>query len=94
MWQFGQQRTLRLVLMKEEWLKLEKSLESPQGLGPDQARNIRIAVTLAPEREHYRDRWYFKYSMPSVRIAKRRFREDGLLLPFGHPRLSFDTPNP
>ncbi|KAI1779113.1 hypothetical protein F4818DRAFT_403367 [Hypoxylon cercidicola] len=29
-----------------------------------------------------------------MRVAKERFRKDGLVLPFGHPRLGFDYPNP
>lgn len=41
----------------------------------------------------YRDRWYYKDVSPFMRIAKL-FREDGLLLPFGHPRIAFDIPNP
>lgn len=61
---------------------------------PRDAVQIRTAVTLAPERADYRDRWYYKEASPSMRIAKERFREDGLLLPFGHPRAAFDVPNP
>ncbi|KAK1753835.1 hypothetical protein QBC47DRAFT_303201 [Echria macrotheca] len=93
-WQLGPGRSLRLVLTKEEWLKLEKLLEASEQLTCDEATNIRTAVTLAPERADYRDRWYFKEATPSMRLAKQRFREDGLLLPFGHPRTGFDTPNP
>lgn len=50
-------------------------------------------MTLAPGRADYRDRWYFKDASPFMRVAKQRFREDGLLLPFGHPRIGFDIPN-
>jgi len=58
------------------------------------AKEIRKATTLAPERADYRDRWYFKETFPFTRVAKQRFQEDGLLLPFGHPRQGFDVPNP
>lgn len=44
---------------------------------PESAAQIRTAVTLAPERADYRDRWYFKEASPAMRIAKQRFREDG-----------------
>jgi len=93
-WRLGPGRTLRLVFTKEEWLKLERLLETSEQLTRAEATNIRTAVTLAPERADYRDRWYFKDATPPMRIAKQRFREDGLLLPFGHPRIGFDTPNP
>ncbi|KAM3520289.1 hypothetical protein MY4038_009482 [Beauveria bassiana] len=29
-----------------------------------------------------------------MRVTKRRFQEDSLLLPFRHPRTKFNTPNP
>ncbi|KAI1270313.1 hypothetical protein F5Y18DRAFT_367881 [Xylariaceae sp. FL1019] len=29
-----------------------------------------------------------------MRLSKQRFRQDGLLLPFGHPRSGFKVPNP
>jgi hypothetical protein len=93
-WNFASGNTLRLVLRKEDWLILQTYLDAPKGLTKKEAGNIRLAVTLAAERADYRDRWYFKDQPPSMRIAKRRFQEDGLLLPFGHPRVGFDSPNP
>ncbi|EXJ70466.1 uncharacterized protein A1O5_06535 [Cladophialophora psammophila CBS 110553] len=93
-WRFPSGSSLRLVLKKEDWLLFQSFVDMPKGLTEDQARKIRVAVTLAPERADYRDRWYFKDETPSMRIAKQRFREDGLLLPFGHPRHEFRIPNP
>jgi hypothetical protein len=93
-WEFSAGRTLRLVLKKEDWLKLPGFLDIPNDMTLGHATQIRRAVTLAPERGDYRDRWYFKDASPFIRIAKQRFREDGLLLPFGHPRMAFDIPNP
>ncbi|PGH26457.1 hypothetical protein AJ80_01770 [Polytolypa hystricis UAMH7299] len=93
-WHFRSGRTLRLVLRKEEWFKLEKICDVEEGLSCEQAAKTRAAITLAPERADYRDRWLFKDATSSMRIAKQLFREDGLLLPFGHPRIGFNTPNP
>ena len=93
-WCLRSGRTLRLVLRKEEWLKLEKICDTEGALSRAQATDIRAAVTLAPERVDYWERWFFKDATPSMRIAKQRFREDGLLLPFGHPRIGFNSPNP
>lgn len=93
-WKFQPGRSLRLVLKQKHWLRLREYLIAPVNLEAEEARRKRLAVTLAPERKDYQDRWYFKDASPFMRIAKERFREDGLLLPFGHPRLGFDIPNP
>jgi hypothetical protein len=93
-WTFLEGSTLRLVLRQKEWLRLHQFLDVPKGLTLEKARNLRAATVLAPERLDYRERWYYKDATPSMRLAKQRFREDGLLLPFGHPRTGFDVPNP
>jgi hypothetical protein len=93
-WEFSAGRTLRLVLKKEDWFKLLTFLDIPDGMAPEDASRIRTAVTLAPKRADYRDRWYFKEASPFMRISKQLFREDGLLLPFRHPRVAFTVPNP
>ncbi|KAL2835295.1 hypothetical protein BDW59DRAFT_177240 [Aspergillus cavernicola] len=93
-WFFSQGRSLRLAVKKEDWFRLEALCDVPSDLTRQKAHDIRIAITLAPERRDYRDRWYFKDATPSVRVSKQKFREDGLLLPFGHNRVGFDIPNP
>jgi hypothetical protein len=93
-WEISTGRSLRLALKKEDWLKLPEFLDIPDDMTLRDATQIRRAVTLAPERADYRDRWYFKDASPFMRVAKQRFQEDGLLLPFGHPRMAFDIPNP
>jgi hypothetical protein len=93
-WKFASGNTLRLVLRKEEWLLLQNFFDLQEGLTLEEARKVRAATTLALERADYRDRWYFKDETPSMRLAKQNFREDGLLLPFGHPRQGFSIPNP
>ncbi|KEZ44969.1 hypothetical protein SAPIO_CDS2349 [Scedosporium apiospermum] len=82
------------LISEEEWLKLEKITAAPKGLTYEEASRIRQKVTLAPERADYRDRWSFNEATPSARLVSQRFREDGLLLPFGHCRLGFTEPNP
>ncbi len=91
-WRFTSGNTLRLVLRKQEWFSLRGFLDVPDGLTQEEAGGIRAATTLAPERVDYRDRWYFKDQTLFMRIAKQRFREDGLLLHFGHPRAGFSIP--
>lgn len=91
-WTFGQ-RSLRLVLEKPSWDGVLSSLHVPEGLTVGRANQIRTAVTLAESRKDYADRNRL-FQRPFYRIAKHRFREDGLLLPFGSPRSDFQEPNP
>ncbi|KAK2758931.1 mynd finger family protein [Colletotrichum kahawae] len=67
--------------------------DTPKGLTANQAHEIRKAVTLAEGRKDYRD-YHLLLQSPSHRIALTRFREDGLLLPFGAARDAFRHPNP
>jgi hypothetical protein len=93
-WKFSRSRILAITLPKDKWPLVAGYLEIPAGLTEQSARKIRAAVVMSPERADYRDRWYFKDATPSMRLAKRKFRSDGLLLPFGHPRTGFNVPNP
>ncbi|KAM0347333.1 hypothetical protein ACHAPU_004852 [Fusarium lateritium] len=91
-WTFGQ-RSLRLVLEKGSWNRLLTFLEVPSKLTAENANKLRTAVTLANSRVDYRDR-SFLFLPPSHRVARYRFRQDGLLLPFGASRSEFQHPNP
>ncbi|KAH0421179.1 hypothetical protein CcaCcLH18_13597 [Colletotrichum camelliae] len=91
-WMFGQ-RSLRLVLKRSAWDDLLFFTDTPKDLTANQAHEFRKAVTLAEGRKDYRDRHLLLQS-PSHRIALTRFREDGLLLPFGAARDAFRHPNP
>ncbi|OBT63191.1 hypothetical protein VE03_07739 [Pseudogymnoascus sp. 23342-1-I1] len=91
-WTFGQ-RSLRLVLEKSSWDNLLSYMDIPAGLTMERANQIRTAITLAESRKDYRDR-YLLFQTPSRRIAKNRYWGDGLLLPFGSPRVDFQEPNP
>ncbi|KFY28454.1 hypothetical protein V493_02929 [Pseudogymnoascus sp. VKM F-4281 (FW-2241)] len=86
-------RSLRLVLEKSSWDNLLSYMDIPAGLTMERANQIRTAVTLAESRKDYRDR-NLLLQTPSRRIAKSRYWGDGLLLPFGSPRLDFQEPNP
>ncbi|RAK96064.1 DUF4470 domain-containing protein [Aspergillus ibericus CBS 121593] len=81
------------VLKKLSWDRLLSFIKVPAGPTVERARAIRAANTLAESRRDYRDR-HMCCLPPSHRIAFNKFREDGLLLPFGHPRHEFQVPNP
>jgi hypothetical protein len=85
--------SVRIVLTKEGWTALLAFLCVPAGLTTQRAHNIRIAVTMAPHRVDFRHR-ELMLQQPEHRICKERFREDGILVPFGYSRKEFTIPNP
>ncbi|KAM5479540.1 hypothetical protein McanCB56680_005468 [Microsporum canis] len=91
-WTFGK-CSLRIVLEKSSWDRLLAFIAAPIALTAERAREIRAAITLAESRKDYRDRYMYCLS-PAHRIAFNKFREDGLLLPFGSTRQEFRVPNP
>lgn len=91
-WTFGT-RSLRLVLSKENWNRLLSYFEVPEGLSGEEAQKLRRLTTMAPQRRDYVDRALYKMP-PAWRAGTMKFREDGLLLPFGVSRRGFSTPNP
>lgn len=91
-WKFGT-RSLRIVLEQSSWTRLLSFFDKPDGLTAEKACKIRADNTLAHSRRDYRDR-YMIYLPPSQRIPFHKFRQDGLLLPFGFPRHEFTEPNP
>lgn len=91
-WKFGS-NTCRLEMEKGAWIFLKFSLSVAHGLSFQDAQHRRSSVTLANERRDYFDRFYNEQS-PSARVCMQRYREDGLLLPFGAERSEFKVPNP
>ncbi|TLS24977.1 hypothetical protein PpBr36_06924 [Pyricularia pennisetigena] len=91
-WRFGR-HSLRLVLVQSAWIRLLSYLDVPLGMDNKGANRIRRAVTLAESRKDYRHR-NLLLDTPSHRVAKHRFWEDGILLPFGLRRDDFVEPNP
>lgn len=91
-WTYGS-RSLRVVSSKEQWSMLLSYLETPQGLSLKQAQEARLEITLAKERQDNKDRRMFAQP-PAHRVCGERFREEGILLPFGQSRKDFILPNP
>lgn len=91
-WTFGR-RSLRMVLSKESWISVLDYFQIPGQLTNVEANNVRTRITLAPERLDFRHRRYAVVP-PAHRLVADRFRQDGLLLPFGSKRSSFVVPNP
>ncbi|EEP78509.1 predicted protein [Uncinocarpus reesii 1704] len=91
-WKCGE-RSLHLVLQKHRWVEIRNSFTVPKGLSLDKARSVRKAITMAPARVDNLHRGLFSQP-PFRRVSKIKFRENGILLPFGSCRARFDTPNP
>ncbi|KAJ6014888.1 hypothetical protein N7540_009479 [Penicillium herquei] len=91
-WEFNQ-CSLRIVLEKPSWIRLLSFVKKPDGISYENAQKIRTDTTLADARKDYRDR-HMCCLPTSRRISFNKFRQDGLLLPFGQPRHEFRVPNP
>lgn len=91
-WTF-QSSSLRLVLTKEQWVLLLEYFEVPRHLSSSAAQQIRTAVTMADTRRDFRERGMIP-QVPAHRLCSNKFREDGILLPFGSHRNAFTAPNP
>lgn len=90
-WKVGKS-SLRLVLRKEAWTTLLSHLRLPPGLTLQQAHDKRIAVTKTEQQQEiHRDHCVLH---PEHRLCRERYREDGIMLPFGHSRVEFAIPNP
>ncbi|KAI0545918.1 hypothetical protein F4679DRAFT_575864 [Xylaria curta] len=91
-WNFGGS-SLRLVLTQEVWMKLLSYFEIPSGMTKEKAHAIRQAVVNAPSRVDYLDRALLIRS-PAMGLGMIKYRNDGVLLPFGQARKAFLVPNP
>jgi hypothetical protein len=91
-WKFGES-SLRLILTRDNWYSLLSYFDVPQGLTKDTAQRVRQRTVSTPERVDYLDR-KLCHKSPSEQLGMTKFRKDGILLPFGHPREDFTIPNP
>lgn len=91
-WQFGR-CTLCFELDKEAWQTLLSCLTVRSDITLEDARQIRRAVVNRPEHADFRDYIAIR-QLPAHRLSRRRFDDDGILLPFGNSRELFVIPNP
>lgn len=84
---------LCLKLKIEEWSRLLAYFHVPEGLTVARAQEIRHSVTLASGRVDSRVQAML-HQPPALRQAAMKFRDTGVLLPFGSSTAAFNTPNP
>jgi hypothetical protein len=83
--------SIRLTLEKWQWIRLAKMFEVREDLSAPEAQLIRRSVTMS--RIDHIDRSIYKMS-PGRRVGVMRYRQDGVVLPFGSSRKDFVVPNP
>lgn len=91
-WSFGRCK-LRSVLKKSSWQHLLSCLDLDASMTTEKARELRAGVAMAETRRDYRERQLFCQPYQH-RLAVNKFRQDGILLPFGASRQDFTQPNP
>ncbi|XXH04603.1 hypothetical protein Hte_011020 [Hypoxylon texense] len=89
---FGES-SLHVELSRNNWFLLLSYFNVPQGLTGDDAQILRLIATLEEGSVESNDISMYIRS-PPARLAAAKFRADGMLLPFGHPRGEFKIPNP
>ncbi|KAF4538213.1 uncharacterized protein LTHEOB_10983 [Lasiodiplodia theobromae] len=84
---------LRLVLEKRNWVALTGYLDIPYGLTKESCeRTWRNSVLANAQRYDWHMRMFDQ--IPGWRGSTKRFRLEGVLMPFGASRSMFDMPNP
>ncbi|KAM0712890.1 hypothetical protein Q7P35_000340 [Cladosporium inversicolor] len=91
-WKFGK-CSVSVMLDKEHWMQLLGFITLSKDLTTQQAHDIRKDVTDSPQRLDFIQR-FLLMRKPEHRICKENFRDEGILLPFGHSRKEFTIPNP
>lgn len=86
--------SLQLTLKKKAWTALLQRLSPPIDLTALAAQQLRASVMKAAHRDDNYDRKLCAMTRPGWRVCSQQFRDDGLLLPFGHSRAGFTVPNP
>lgn len=85
--------TVRLSLPRDQWIYLHSCLQLPGWFTAEHAYYFRVSMTFSQENRDYLDRTLSNFPM-EWRLSKVKYREHGVLLPFGSNREDFDTPNP
>lgn len=83
---------LQVSLKRKDWWRLLKFMKV--GTTLESARKIRDNVISDPAWKDVDEALLYGDCNPFTRVARQKFRQDGMLLPYSHSRESFDVPNP
>jgi hypothetical protein len=85
--------TLHAKLDRGDWIRVLGYCLGKSGISFGEANALRRSVLFEKSREDYKDRHSFMLP-PPWRLAKLRFREYGILVPFSASCEEFNVPNP
>ncbi|RAK79057.1 uncharacterized protein BO72DRAFT_476153 [Aspergillus fijiensis CBS 313.89] len=85
--------SLSVTLGRAVWSRLLSYCNIPSGLTAESAQKIRTGQVFGASEKDLHDE-HMIFLSPRQRLAYHKFRQDGLLLPFGYPRHDFVQPNP
>ncbi|KAF2434008.1 hypothetical protein EJ08DRAFT_694040 [Tothia fuscella] len=80
-------------LLAKTWSWGDRTIRIVLGPTSHGAHDLRLTVTLAPERKDHLERHLFTLS-PTRRLCFLKFRQDGILLPFSYSRSQYTISNP
>ncbi|KAH7140702.1 hypothetical protein EDB81DRAFT_692084 [Dactylonectria macrodidyma] len=87
----SQGTTVEIDINRQQWWQVNKYLSRTKNVGKRDCKWFRERDC----RNYTESLASIKRRMTHARVAgMKRWRADGLLLPYGHPREEFDTPNP
>jgi hypothetical protein len=90
-WKFGSQ-TIRTTMSRKDWKRIMEILKPSVPMSFDQAAASRQAVVSNPAYKNHRGLKLWN-TYPSLRRADIRFRQTGIVLPFGFPVSNYRQPN-
>ncbi|KAI1359481.1 hypothetical protein F5Y08DRAFT_349648 [Xylaria arbuscula] len=91
-WTFGGS-SVRVVLTRVAWVQLLSYFEVPTRMTKKTAHDVRQAVVNAPSRVDFVDRSILMQP-PNRGLGTIKYRQDGILIPFGQSHDAFIIPNP
>jgi len=86
-------QSLRVVLTKPDWNRFKAYFTLHKGLTPKMAELFRRKAVYDPARRDYHHKGFYTY-WPALRVCADKFRQDGILLPYGASRKDFVAWNP
>jgi hypothetical protein len=88
--------TLRLTLLKKEWRYILAALRPRDNLFIEMAQKHAAEIMVPSSNLYQLDQIDIKnlVTLPHRRLANKRWRETGILLPYGHSAKGFNVLNP
>ncbi|KAL8784828.1 MAG: hypothetical protein Q9213_003732 [Squamulea squamosa] len=83
--------TVSVHLSRTQWYFILKVLQAKHSVAESEPN--RQSITVSKRRSDHRERHYYNLT-PSMRLCSHKFRQGGVLLPFGYSDKNFNVVNP